>query len=128
VADRKLIAEVCPNAASNTSISSSFQVPAEFTHFFIEIPQTNSWCVGASSGVRVQGASTQNGTYRTIAYSHNPSTAVIGAQAEWISGSAATGFNVICEALQFSPPWARLQFVNTATAVATFNVYGRKFD
>lgn len=123
----KWIADVLPAAASNTSLSSAFQVPGEFSHYMIAMPTTASWCVTATGGVAVQVSDSSTGTYRNVAYSSNPSTSTTGS-ANWITGNDAGGKMVICEALMFAPGWAKLQFTATATAQVTFSVYGRKFD
>lgn len=127
MADVKLIATVYPAAASNTSLSSAFQVPGEFSHYFIKMPTTASWSVTTTGGVALMIGETETGTFYQVAYSSNPSTSTTGS-VNWISGNDAGGKMIICEGLAFSPGWAKLQFTTTATAQVAFSIYGRKFD
>lgn len=121
----KLIATVSPAAASDTSLSSAFAVPGEFSHYFVACP--SAFGNTSTAGFAVQVSDTQTGTYYNVAYSSNPSTSTTGST-NWNSGGEAGGKAIICEALAFSPGWAKLQFTRTCTANTSFYVYGRKFD
>lgn len=123
----KFIADVLPNAASNTSLSSAFQVPGDFSHYMLAMPVAASLFITATGGVAIQVSDTSTGTFRNVAYSNNPSTTTTGTK-NWESGNDAGGKLIICEALMFSPGWAKLQYTNTATAAVTTTVFGRKFD
>ena len=122
----KVVATAKPDAASNTSLTSAFQVPGEFSHFAVLLPA--NFAITATCGVRILGSDSLTGTYRDVIYSNNPATATSGL-APWQSpGSAAvSGAFVICEALQFVP-FAKLQFQQTCTANTGFVIYGKKFD
>lgn len=123
----KLIATATPDAASNTSLTSAFKVDQDFTHYAIQIP--SNFAVTASCGLKVLGSDSATGSFFTIGYSNNPATTTSGF-AEWSSAGscAVSGAIVICEALQFAPGYAKLQFQQTATVAASFKIYGRKFD
>lgn len=126
MATYKLIATVYPDAASNTSLSSAFAVPGEYTHFMIEMP--NLRAITATCGMQVQGCDSLDGTYYTVGYSNNPATATSGFRA-WDAGTTTPGSMVICEALQFVPGYAKIKFTATLTANAyCARVFGRKFD
>lgn len=127
MADFKRIITAVPNAASNTSLTSSFTVPGEFSHFAVLIPASSGWCVTTTVHVSVQG-SVDNTTFYDVGYSQNPATATSSfALWETVNSHAVSGALVICEAMQFTP-YAKLRFSNTATAAANFYVLGRKFD
>jgi hypothetical protein len=123
----KFIADVMPNAVSNTSLSSAFQVPGEFSHYMLQMPSITSLCVTTTCAINILVSDSSTGTFTTVAYSSNPATASTGAY-DWNTGSASGSKMIICEALMFSPGWAKLQYANTATAAVTVTVYGRKFD
>lgn len=127
MAEFKLVATTQPDAASNTSLSSEFSVPVEFSQFAVEIPTTANWCVTATGGIGVLGAGAAAGTFRAIFYSSNPATATTGG-VQWISGNNTGNSLLICEALAFVPRFAKLQFTNTATASTDFKIYARKLD
>ena len=129
MADFKIIKRVYPNAASDTSLSSAFTVPPEFSHFALVVPPTTAWCVTATCHIQIQGSADSGTTYYDVAYSQNPATATSSCPLwEVVNSHVASGAIVICEALQFVP-MARLRFTNTATASTTpFVVFGRKFD
>lgn len=122
----KLIGTITPDAASNTSLTSAFSMPGEFSHFAIEIPA--SMCASGVGNIRVMSANTPTGTYRHVVYSNNPATATSGNQyaGEMSSTSIASGAFVINEGLQFAT-YLKLQFTSTATANTGINLYGRKF-
>lgn len=123
------ITTVTPNAASNTSLTSVFEVPKEFSHFAFSVPTVSGWCVTSTCNIRVEVSDAEDGTFYEVGYSANPATATTGVAAEsWGSGNAPGGKMIICEALMFSPGYARLKFVNTATATADFVIYGRQFQ
>ena len=130
MADFKKIITAYPDAASNTSLTSAFTVPGEFSHFAINVPAMSVWAATIACGnVRVLGSPTLTGTYVPVGYSNNPATTTSGF-AVWESGMTAciSGGIVICEALQFVP-YAKLQFTGTMTAATSpFIVFGRKFD
>jgi hypothetical protein len=129
VADFKIIATAYPDAASNTSLTSAFPISGGFSHFAIMIPAAAGFCATATCNVRVLGSDSQTGTFYPIGYSNNPATTTSGFALWESAGSCAVGGAiVICEALQFSPGWAKLQFVQTATAASGFKILGRKFD
>ena len=123
----KLIATAAPSAASNTSLTSAFAVPADFTHYAIQMPA--SFAITASCGLKVLGSDSATGTFYEIGYSNNPATSTSGFAAWSSAGSCAvSGAIVICEALQFAPGYAKIQFQQTATANTNLQIYGRKFD
>ena len=130
MADFKTIITAYPDAASNTSLTSAFKVPGEFSHYAIKIPPMSTWAATVACGnVRVLGSDTLAGTYYPVGYSNNPATSTSGF-AMWETGMTAciSGGVVICEGLQFVP-FAKLQFTGTMTAAASpFIVFGRKFD
>ena len=123
----KQIAVANADAASNTSLTSAFAVDGDFSHYFVAIPTTVVWSVTGTGGIGILGSPTETGTFRQVAFSSNPATATTGS-ADWISGNDAGNKMIICEALQFVPGWAKIQFTNTATAATEFVIYGRKFD
>lgn len=125
----KLIATATPNAASNTSLTSAFAVEPDFTHYAIMIPSAAAWCATTTCGIKVMASDSQTGTFYSVGYSNNPATSTSGFALWESAGSASVGGGiVICEALQFAPGWAKLQFTQTATANASFKIFGRKFD
>ena len=125
----KLLATASMDAASNTSLTSAFIVPGEMSHYALAIPTVASWCVTATCNVKVQVASSTADTFFTVGYSANPATSTTGITAEdWATGISPDNQMVICEALMFSPGFAKLQFVSTATLTTDILVYGRKFD
>ena len=130
MADFKIIATAAPDAASNTSLTSAFKVPGEFSHFAIKVATMTTWAATIACGnVSILGSDTLAGTYYPVGYSNNPATTTSGF-AVWESGMTAciNGGIVICEGLQFVP-FAKLKFSATMTAsVGQFVVFGRKFD
>lgn len=125
----KQIAVAKPNAASDTSLTSAFYVPPEFSQFVIKIPAL--FAVTGTCNVQVLGSDSQTGTFYPIMYSHSPATSVSNYTASiWktCASAACSGAWVICEAMAFVPGWAKLQFVSTATANTDFVIYGRKND
>lgn len=124
----KLVATAMPSAASNTSLSSAVPIPLEFDEYAIQIPAL--FAVTATCGVGVLVSETETGTYYPVVYSNNPSTAACGlVEQTWQSPASAAcgGAMVICEALRFSPGYAKFQYLNTATANtgAAIKVFGR---
>jgi len=129
MADFKIVANPSLNAASDTSLTSAFTVPGEFSHYAIKVPPLSGWCATvACCNVRIMGSDSPTGTFYDVGYSNNPATTTSGfALWEMASSSAISGGIVICEALQFTP-YAKLKFTSTATANTAFMIFGRKFD
>jgi hypothetical protein len=125
MATYKLIANAMPVAASDTSLTSAFAVPGEFTHFMIQFP--SAMAATTTCGIQVLGSDSASGTFYTVGYSNNPATATSGFRA-WDCGTDSPGNIIICEALQFVPGFAKLKFTNTLTANTGINIWGRKFD
>jgi len=127
----KLIATANPSAASNTSLTSSVPIPAEFDEYAILVPA--SFAITATCGVRVLGAESLAGTYYNVTYSNSPSTATCSLVNQlWQSpaSAAVSGAFVMCEALRFVPGYAKFQYINTATANtgAAIKVFARMGD
>ena len=127
MADFKFILAATPDAASNTSQTSVFTIPGDFSHFVVEVPAL--MLVTATGNIRVLSAQSPTGTFRAVVYSNNPATATSGNQfaGEMSTSSIASGAMIINEAIQFVK-FGRFQFSNTCTANTAINVYGRKFD
>ena len=123
----KYITTAFPDAASNTSLTSAFTVPGEFSHFAVEVPA--GMLITATGNIRIYGANSATGTFREVVYSNNPSTATSGNSPAGEIGlsSVRSGAFVITEGLQFVP-FAKFFFTNTCTANTGLKVYGRKFD
>lgn len=124
----KLIATAQPSAASDTSLSSAVPIPNEFDEYGVLIPA--SFAITATCGVRVLCSETESGTYYDVAYSNNPATVTCSLVNQiWQSpaSAAVSGAMVLCEALAFTPGWAKFQYINTATANtgSAIKIYGR---
>lgn len=124
----KLLATAYPNAASNTSLSSAVPIPGEFDEYAILIPPL--FAVTATCGVNILVAESSSDTFYPVVYSNSPATATCSlVNQTWQSpaSAACTGAMVLCEALRFSPGYAKFNYLNTATANtgAAIKVYGR---
>lgn len=127
MADFRRLQAITMDAASDTSLSSAFQVQGEFSHFALEVPSTSGWCVTSTCNIRLMGSQSETGTYYNVGYSNNPATSTSGFSLWEVPQSAALGGIVISEGFQFVK-WGKLQFTSTATAATDFILYGRKFD
>jgi len=125
----KKIAEATPDAASDTSLTSAFYIPPEFTDFAMSIPP--NFANTGTCNVQVLASETKTGTFYPVMFSHMPATSTSNYTAAiWKTNASAacSGAWVISEAFEFVPGWAKLQFVTTCTANTGFVVYGRKND
>lgn len=124
---QKYVGTLYPDAASNTSLTSAWAVPGEFSHFVVEIPA--NMLVTTTGNVRWLGAGTVDGTYKQILYSNNPATSTSGGAfvGETPNSAAVSGAMVVCEAFQFTP-FIKAQFSATCTANTGINVYAKKWD
>lgn len=127
MADFKLIGVMYPNAASDTSLTSAFAIPGEYSHFAVEIPAL--MCVTATGNIRWLGAASSTGTFREIVFSNNPATSTTGNAfvGEASYSSVASGAFLVCEAFMFAP-YIKGKFTSTCTANTGIKVYARKFD
>lgn len=71
------------------------------TLWAMEVPSYTAWCITATCNVKLMGATTENGTYRSIGYSNNPATTTSGFRA-WEVPADGSNAMVMCEAAQFS--------------------------
>ena len=128
MSDRRVIAYATMDAASNTSQTSAFEVPKDYSHFAIVIPAANTWCQSTVCGLAVLTADSLAGPFRKIGYSNNPAT-VTSDQVFWDSpkSAAVSGSVIICEALMFAQKYAKIQFTNTATATTAFPIIGTNY-
>ena len=126
----KQVATAYPNAASDTSLTSAFYIPPEFSQFVMRVPA--NFAVTSTCNIQVLAAQTSTGeTFYPVQYSHSPATSVSNYTASiWKTNAsmAADGGWVIFEGAAFVPGWAKLQFVSTATANVSFPIWGRKMD
>lgn len=124
----KELLTVTMDAASNTSLTSAFEIPTEFNRFALEVPASSGWCITATVNVRLQQARSAAGTYRNVYFSQNPTTATSG-NTIWEATQSVTGNGgfVIGEVFSYAK-YCKLQFTRTATAAATFVLYGGKDD
>jgi len=126
----KKIATATPDAASDTSLTSAFYVPGEFSQYAMRVPAL--FAITGTCNIQVLGAQTSTGeTFYPVMYSHSPATSTSNYTAAiWKThaSAACSGAWVISEAFAFVPGWAKLQFVTTSTMNTSFAIYGRKED
>jgi hypothetical protein len=123
--DYKLIANAYPDAASDTSLTSAFRVPGDFSHYCLFFP--TSMCAAANCSLQLLGGSSETGTFYTMGYSNNPATSTSGFRA-WDCGADSPGKGILCEMMQFVPGYAKLRFLSTCTANTAIEVWGRLFS
>lgn len=126
MSERRVVQVAYPDAASNTSLTSAFAVPKEYSHFAIVLP--GLFANTATCGVGILTSDSPTGTFRKIAYSNNPAT-VTSTQVFWDTPASAaiSGAVIVCEALMFAQEYAKLQFTNTVTANTAFKIIGTNF-
>lgn len=110
--------------ATDTSKTSALNIQYDRPVLWaLEVPTMSVWCKTATCNIRLEGAATETGTYRTIGYSNNPATATSGFKAWEVAGDSNSAW-IICEAAQFLP-FVKVSVTNTSTASTEFRLVGK---